>query len=160
MFSSRNVAHWGCVGRRSSLLQNSAGTANCSWSKPLAAAGRGFPIALALKGVNLHSEVKPAEGAGETATSARSRRPRGTIVLKPERCKGCGFCIAFCPPKVLAFSAAFNTLGYHPPELIRPEGCTGCDLCGLYCPDFAIYGVMLKDSTAPPADAVRAEEAA
>ncbi len=110
--------------------------------------------------MSLHAEAKPSDGAPERAATSRSRRPRGTIVLKPERCKGCGFCIAFCPPRVLAFSAGFNVLGYHPPELIRPEGCTGCDLCGLYCPDFAIYGIMLKDSTAQPADAVRVEESA
>ena len=72
------------------------------------------------------------------------RKVRGVIYLNPGRCKGCGFCIAFCPPKVLEFSSEFNSQGYHPPRLTNPGGCTGCDLCGLFCPDFAIYGVMLK----------------
>jgi 2-oxoglutarate ferredoxin oxidoreductase subunit delta len=72
------------------------------------------------------------------------KKVRGTIHVTQARCKGCGFCIAFCPPKVLEFSDEFNPQGYHFPRLKTPEGCTGCDLCGLYCPDFAIYGVMQK----------------
>ncbi len=70
-----------------------------------------------------------------------SRKVRGRVYVDRNRCKGCGFCIEFCPPKVLSFSASFNEHGYHSPELVRPEGCTGCDLCGLYCPDFAIFAV-------------------
>jgi 2-oxoglutarate ferredoxin oxidoreductase subunit delta len=75
---------------------------------------------------------------------AATKKVRGVIYVNPARCKGCGYCIAFCPPKVLAFSDELNRAGYHPPHLSNPDGCTGCDLCGLYCPDFAIYGVMLK----------------
>jgi len=60
-----------------------------------------------------------------------------------ERCKACGFCVEFCPPKVLALSSAFNSKGYHPPHVVAPEKCSGCDLCGMYCPDFAIYGQRL-----------------
>ena len=60
-----------------------------------------------------------------------------------ERCKACGFCVEFCPTKVLALSSAFNSKGYHPPHVVVPEKCSGCDLCGMYCPDFAIYGQRL-----------------
>jgi 2-oxoglutarate ferredoxin oxidoreductase subunit delta len=60
-----------------------------------------------------------------------------------ERCKGCGYCVEFCPTDVLALASGFNTKGYHPPEIVRPEACSGCDLCGMYCPDFAIYGYRL-----------------
>lgn len=60
-----------------------------------------------------------------------------------ERCKACGFCVEFCPTKVLALSSAFNSKGYHPPHVVAPENCSGCDLCGMYCPDFAIYGHRL-----------------
>lgn len=102
-------------------------------------------------------------GLSEAARSSpKGRKVRGVIYLNAARCKGCGFCIAFCPPKVLEFSADFNPQGYHPPRLANPDGCTGCDLCGLYCPDFAIYGVMLKYSPpatepAPPIDEGGAE---
>jgi len=76
--------------------------------------------------------------------SLRPKKVRGVVCMNTSRCKGCGFCIAFCPPHVLRFSQDFNPQGYHFPELVDPEGCTGCDLCGLYCPDFAIYAVMHK----------------
>lgn len=65
---------------------------------------------------------------------------KGTVSIIVERCKACGFCVEFCPTKVLALSSAFNSKGYHPPHVVNPEKCSGCDLCGMYCPDFAIYG--------------------
>ena len=66
--------------------------------------------------------------------------PKGQVAIVVERCKGCGFCVEFCPTKVLALSSAYNAKGYHPPEVVAAEKCSGCDLCGMYCPDFAIYG--------------------
>ena len=65
---------------------------------------------------------------------------KGNVVIEVERCKACGFCVEFCPTKVLALSTAFNPKGYHPPHVINPEKCSGCDLCGMFCPDFAIFG--------------------
>jgi 2-oxoglutarate ferredoxin oxidoreductase subunit delta len=74
----------------------------------------------------------------------KSKEPRGLVFINAELCKGCGFCIEFCPTRVLEFSEEFNSKGYHPPGAVRPEACTGCDLCGIYCPDFAIFGIMKK----------------
>jgi 2-oxoglutarate ferredoxin oxidoreductase subunit delta len=65
---------------------------------------------------------------------------KGFVAITVERCKGCAFCVEFCPTKVLTLSSAFNSKGYHPPFVAVPEKCSGCDLCGMYCPDFAIYG--------------------
>jgi 2-oxoglutarate ferredoxin oxidoreductase subunit delta len=74
----------------------------------------------------------------------KARGPRGVVTINAGLCKGCGFCIEFCPSGVLAFSDTFNDKGYHTPQAVKPEACTGCDLCGAYCPDFAIFG-MLKE---------------
>ena len=74
----------------------------------------------------------------------KDKRPRGSVSINIELCKGCGFCIAFCPSKVLEFSDEFNNKGYHPPRAVRPDACSGCDLCGVYCPDFAIFGILIK----------------
>ena len=67
------------------------------------------------------------------------RKGRGVVSIDSERCKGCGYFVAFCPLGVLAMSAKFNSKGYHYPEVVAAEKCAGCDLCGMYCPDFAIY---------------------
>jgi 2-oxoglutarate ferredoxin oxidoreductase subunit delta len=65
---------------------------------------------------------------------------KGFVAITPERCKGCGFCVEFCPTRVLALAPTFNSKGYHPPHVVAGEKCSGCDLCGMYCPDFAIFG--------------------
>ncbi|MBI4862506.1 MAG: ferredoxin family protein [Candidatus Riflebacteria bacterium] len=64
----------------------------------------------------------------------------GKVEIVIDRCKGCGFCVEFCPTAALELSSHFNVKGYHPPRVVDPDFCSGCGLCGLYCPDFAIYG--------------------
>ena len=58
-----------------------------------------------------------------------------------ERCKGCGFCIEFCPRKLLHESKEFNQKGYHPVDADSRDECLKCRLCELLCPEFAIYVV-------------------
>ena len=69
--------------------------------------------------------------------------PRGEVVIIADRCKGCAFCVEFCPSGALELSSEFNVKGYHPPILVDQNFCNGCDLCGLYCPDFAIFGYRI-----------------
>ena len=80
----------------------------------------------------------------EKTNEVKKKRQRGVVFIKKELCKGCGFCVEFCPFDVLEMSDEFNEKGYHPPKIVNIEVCTGCDLCGMYCPDFAIYGRKLK----------------
>lgn len=63
----------------------------------------------------------------------------GIVHIIDDRCKGCGFCIEFCPRNLLKISDRINARGYHPPEVIDEAGCIQCGLCALLCPDFAIY---------------------
>jgi len=65
--------------------------------------------------------------------------PRGELHIIKERCKGCGFCVEYCPKDVLALSDDFNSKGYHYPVAADASGCVNCDLCEMLCPDFAIY---------------------
>jgi 2-oxoglutarate ferredoxin oxidoreductase subunit delta len=64
---------------------------------------------------------------------------RGEIHLIQERCKGCQFCVAYCPQDVLAMSDQFNAKGYHLPAVVAPDQCVACGLCELLCPEFAIF---------------------
>jgi 2-oxoglutarate ferredoxin oxidoreductase subunit delta len=78
---------------------------------------------------------------GKPPAEKKRKGPLGRPILNIERCKGCGFCVEFCPAGVLRMSRDFNKKGYHYPEIVNAEACTACDLCGMYCPDFAIYSV-------------------
>jgi 2-oxoglutarate ferredoxin oxidoreductase subunit delta len=65
--------------------------------------------------------------------------PRGEVHILANRCKGCGFCIEFCPKSSLETSSGFNEKGYHPPEKRDGAECVNCGLCELICPELAIY---------------------
>jgi 2-oxoglutarate ferredoxin oxidoreductase subunit delta len=69
----------------------------------------------------------------------RIKVPCGHVRIIEERCKGCGFCVEFCPRHVLATSSRLNSKGYHLPEVTQDSHCLDCGLCMLLCPDFAIY---------------------
>jgi 2-oxoglutarate ferredoxin oxidoreductase subunit delta len=84
----------------------------------------------------MDSEIEPQPSA--------SKSTKGTVIITEERCKGCSFCVVFCPTNALAMGGRLNRKGYHLPELTDPENCNGCDICGLFCPDFAIFGVNFK----------------
>ena len=65
-------------------------------------------------------------------------RISGTVHIQEERCKGCAYCVEFCPCGVLELSDRFNLKGYHPPDIVDGEACLACRLCELLCPEFAI----------------------
>ncbi len=71
--------------------------------------------------------------------------PRGDVHIIVDRCKGCGFCVEYCPKEVLVLSEEFNKKGYHPPKVVKQGECVNCNLCEMICPDFAIYSVAAPD---------------
>ena len=89
--------------------------------------------------VTSHTTTNTFQRVPIDLTSARV--PVGEVSVIPQRCKGCGYCIAFCPEQVLAFSAKINPKGYHYPEVTegKESACVHCGFCTLVCPDMAIF---------------------
>jgi len=72
------------------------------------------------------------------------KKKKGKIHIIKDRCKGCGFCVEYCPKDVLEMSEEFNIKGYHPPRVKNEDECLYCQLCETICPEFSIY-VTLKE---------------
>lgn len=71
--------------------------------------------------------------------------PHGEVRIVSDRCKGCGFCVEYCPKDVLVLSDKFNRKGYHPPMVVKHGECVNCNLCEMICPDFAIFSVAAAE---------------
>lgn len=80
--------------------------------------------------------------------SEKFATPHGEIHIIVERCKGCEFCVEYCPRGVLQLSKSFNKKGYHYPEAIKEGACVDCDLCESICPEFAIISVRIDQESA------------
>ena len=63
-----------------------------------------------------------------------TRPDRGMVEFNREECKGCGLCVAACPPKVLRLGEGLNRYGFHTAEYLG-AGCTGCGICYFACPE-------------------------
>jgi 2-oxoglutarate ferredoxin oxidoreductase subunit delta len=72
------------------------------------------------------------------------KQKKGKIHILKDRCKGCGFCVEYCPKDVLELSEEFNIKGYHPPFVKDEDKCLYCQLCETICPEFAIF-VTLRE---------------
>ena len=77
----------------------------------------------------------------EPLNLGRARVPHGQLFIIPERCKGCGICIEFCPLQVLDLSERANSKGYYLPVIAagKEGSCVHCQFCSLVCPEFAIF---------------------
>jgi 2-oxoglutarate ferredoxin oxidoreductase subunit delta len=63
----------------------------------------------------------------------------GSIEISQERCKGCCFCIEYCPKKAISLSGKLNSKGYFVAIFNSNSGCTGCATCALVCPETADF---------------------
>ena len=73
--------------------------------------------------------------------SEKVKLPKAEIRIIKNQCKGCDFCIQFCPKNVLEESEEINERGVHPPRVVDESKCILCSFCTAICPDFAIFVV-------------------
>ncbi|MGB9740706.1 MAG: 4Fe-4S dicluster domain-containing protein [Candidatus Bathyarchaeia archaeon] len=73
--------------------------------------------------------------------SEKFKSSKAEIHIIKDQCKGCGYCIQYCPKKVLEESNEINARGVHPPRVVDESKCILCSFCTSVCPDFAIFVV-------------------
>lgn len=81
----------------------------------------------------------------EPLDSKEVKRLKAEIHLIKDQCKGCGYCIEFCPKKVFEESNEINARGVRPPRIVDESKCILCNFCTAVCPDFAIFVVEKKN---------------
>jgi len=77
----------------------------------------------------------------EPLDADKTKVPRAEIRIIKERCRGCGFCIDFCPKDVLEASKELNQKGAYPPKVVDETKCALCNFCQTICPDVAIFTI-------------------
>ena len=60
------------------------------------------------------------------------------IYIDTERCKGCGYCVEFCPREVLVMTSELNPKGYTLVAVDDESKCLACCFCEVICPEFGI----------------------
>jgi 2-oxoglutarate ferredoxin oxidoreductase subunit delta len=85
----------------------------------------------------------------KTQPTGKTSRKIGPVV-QPERCKGCGICVAFCPERMLVPGDELNSYGYPAVKTVKGGPCRGCMSCYVMCPDLAI--AFIRGRTGHAAD--------
>jgi 2-oxoglutarate ferredoxin oxidoreductase subunit beta len=69
------------------------------------------------------------------------------VIIDKQRCRGCGYCMEFCPRGCLQTTGKFiSQLGYAMPMLTKSEQCNTCGFCVEMCPHWAIeVNLLLED---------------
>lgn len=69
-----------------------------------------------------------------------TKRGRKTemLIINETLCKGCGYCIKYCPKAILEMGSERNKKGYFFPHITDEEKCIACAMCATICPEGAI----------------------
>jgi len=64
--------------------------------------------------------------------------PPGYVFIDKDRCKGCGYCVEYCPRGVLEMGKELSSKGYRLAKVNDGVKCLACGFCELICPEFAL----------------------
>ena len=64
--------------------------------------------------------------------------PSFKVKLAEKFCKGCGYCIKYCPKHILTAEDGLNAKGYVKVKVANEADCIGCLSCSTVCPEAAI----------------------
>lgn len=62
------------------------------------------------------------------------------LILHPECCKGCSYCVKNCPRQAVKLNGPINHGGY-PTPVVDETKCVVCGICYDMCPDY-VYEVV------------------
>ena len=80
---------------------------------------------------NYDKQYMPAAGTAKSGGAF-------LVEIEEKFCKGCGFCVKYCPKGVLAIRKERSRKGYFPAKAVAPGECIGCLSCAAVCPEAAI----------------------
>jgi ferredoxin len=79
--------------------------------------------------------AEPTAPTGPDGLPHPPRKPRRLPDIHPQRCTGCGRCVAACDQHLLSLDA----VGWVKVSVLhQPDRCTGCSACAVTCPFEAI----------------------
>lgn len=64
---------------------------------------------------------------------------KNQIIILKNRCRGCGYCVWFCPNECLVIGKERNELRERIISVNPNSKCSGCKMCEEICPAFAIF---------------------
>ena len=60
------------------------------------------------------------------------------IKLNVPLCKGCSFCVKYCPKEILVLGKERSPRGFFYPAFTDESKCISCGICATICPEGAI----------------------
>lgn len=60
------------------------------------------------------------------------------LLLNAVMCKGCTYCVKYCPKRIIEMGTDRNNYGHFYPVFKNTEACTSCGICAVMCPESAL----------------------